>query len=67
MIKILILFRISAALAEPVSDPKIITCISRLGDSISVLFSILAAVTVMFIIVVTIMINAGNNAVFFGR
>ena len=67
MIKILILFRISAALAEPVSDPKIITCISRLGDSISVLFSILAAVTVMFIIVVTIMINAGNSAVFFGR
>ena len=64
---ILILFRISAALAEPVSDPKIITCISRLGDSISVLFSILAAVTVMFIIVVTIMINAGNSAVFFGR
>ena len=64
---ILILFRISAAIAEPVSDPKIITCISRLGDSISVLFSILAAVTVMFIIVVTILINAGNSAVFFGR
>lgn len=64
---ILILFRISAAVAEPVSDPKIVVCISRLGDSISVLFSILAAVTVMFVIVVTIMINAGNSAVFFGR
>lgn len=63
---ILILFRLTAAIAEPVSEPKIIICISRLADSVAVLFSIVVAVTVMFIIVVTILINAGNSAVMFG-
>lgn len=64
---LLIIFRITAAVAEPVSEPKLITCISRLGDSISVLFSMIAAVTVMFVIVMTIMINAGSSAAVLGR
>lgn len=63
---ILILFRLTAAVAEPVSEPKLINCISRLADSVAVLFSIVVAVTVMFIIVITILINAGNSAVMFG-
>ena len=57
---ILIMFRLAAAIAEPVSDPKILLCLSRLADSVSVLFSMLAAVTVMFFMVLTIMINAGS-------
>ncbi len=56
---LLIIFRITAAVAEPVSEPKIIVCISRLAGSVSVLFSMITAVTVMFIMVITIMINAG--------
>lgn len=64
---LLIIFRITAAVAEPVSEPKLITCISRLGDSVSVLFSMIAAVTVMFVIVMTIMINAGSSAAVLGR
>lgn len=64
---LLIIFRITAAVSEPVSEPKLITCISRLGDSISVLFSMIAAVTVMFVIVMTIMINAGSSAAVLGR
>ena len=64
---VLILFRITAAVAEPISEPKIITCISRLAGSVSSLFSMIAAVTVMFILVITIMINAGSSAVLLGR
>lgn len=64
---ILVLFRLTAAAAEPVSEPKIIVCISRLADSVAVLFSVTVAVTVMFIIVVTVLINAGNSAVLYGR
>ncbi len=64
---ILILFRITAAVAEPVSEPKIIACLSRLAGSVSALFSMIAAVTIMFIMVVTIMINAGSNAVLLGK
>lgn len=64
---VLILFRVTAAIAEPVSDAKIIVCVSRLSDSVAVLFSMLAAVTVMFIMVVTILINTGNSVMMFGR
>lgn len=63
----LLMFRITAAVAEPISDGKIVTCLSRMGDSVAVLFSITAAVAVMFVIVITILINAGNTAVFMGR
>lgn len=62
----LILMRLTAAVTEPVSDPKIVDCISRLANSVSVLFSMVAAIMVMFIIVVTIIINAGNLAVTIG-
>ncbi len=63
----LILFRITAAVAEPVSEERIVVCISRLADSVSVLFSMLTAVVIMFIMVVTIIINSGNTAVMLGR
>ena len=63
----LILFRLTAAFCEPVSDSKIVVCLSELANAISVLFSILAAVTVMFIIVLTIVLNAGNTALMLGR
>lgn len=64
---ILIIYRLTVALIEPVSDPKIVDCITELGNSISVMFSILASTTVMFVIVLTIMINAGNSVIMLGR
>lgn len=63
----LILMRLTAAVTEPVSDPKIVDCISRLANSVSVLFSMVAVIMVMFIIVVTIIINAGNTAITLGN
>ena len=63
----LILFRLTAAVCEPVSDNRMIVCLTELANAISVLFSILAAVTVMFIIVLTIVLNAGNTALMLGR
>lgn len=64
---ILLIFRLTAAISEPVTEPKITVCLSELANSISVLFSMLAATTVMAILVLTIMINAGNIAIFLGR
>lgn len=63
---ILILFRITAAIIEPISDIKISDCMTRLAGSVSSLFSMLTATTVMFIIIITIMINAGSSAVMAG-
>lgn len=64
---VLIIFRLTAAISEPVTEPKITVCLSELANSISVLFSMLTATTVMAILVLTIMINAGNIAIFLGR
>lgn len=63
----MILFRLTAAVCEPISEPKMVACLSELANAISVLFSILAIVTVMFIIVLTIVLNAGNTALMLGR
>ncbi len=64
---VLIIFRLTAAISEPVSDPKTVKCLNELGNSVSVLFSMLTACSVMFILVLTVIINAGNTAVMLGR
>lgn len=63
---LMIVFRVTAALAEPIAEPRLMGCISRLGDSIGVLLGMVAVVAVMFIITIAIIINAGGNAVVFG-
>lgn len=53
----LFVFKIVAAVCEPISEKRIVECITTMGNGIAVVFSMLAAVTVMFIIIITIMIN----------
>jgi len=70
LIKILahmLIFRLTAAVAEPVSDKKIIKCISLFADSLGVMFSMVASVAVMFIIMLAVMINAGSTAVIMAK
>ncbi len=63
----LLLFRLCAAVLQPVSDKRIVKCISELADSISGIFGMMMVVAVMFIIMLTIIINVGNSAVLLGR
>jgi len=63
----LILFRLCAALIQPVSDERCVKCISELADSVSSVLSMTVAVVIMFIIMLTILINVGNSAVLLGR
>lgn len=63
----LIMFRLCAAVIQPVSDKKIVKCISELADSVSCVFSMITAVTVMFVIILTIVINIGNTTLLLGR
>lgn len=62
-----LLFRLTAAVCEPVSDPKIVHCLSEISNGVAILFSILTAVTAMFIMALTIVIHAGNTVVMLGR
>jgi len=63
----IIIFRITAAVIQPIADRRIVACIGGLADTISVMFAIVAAVAVMFLILLTIILNAGHFAVFMGR
>ena len=63
----LIVFRLCAAVVQPISDKKIVKCISELADSIAGILALMVAVAVMFIIIITIIINVGNSAAMLGR
>lgn len=63
----LLVFRITAAVAQPISDARIVKCLSSLANIISMMFAIVASISVMFIIILTVMLNAGNTAIMLGR
>ena len=63
----LIMFRLCAALLQPVCDKRIVKCISELADSMSSVFGMMMVVSVMFIIMLTIIINVGSSVALLGR
>ncbi len=68
MIKIIALifvYRLTAALAEPISDKRIVGCISECANTLSFMFVLVAIVAVMFILCIAIMIGAANISAMF--
>lgn len=63
----LVVFRLCAALIQPISDAKCVSCIGGLADSTASILAMCVAVVVLFIILLTIMLNIGNSAVMLGR
>ncbi len=59
---LMLVFKLTAAIAQPVSHEKISECIEKLSESVGVLFSIVVAVTLMFIIAITILISSGGRS-----
>ena len=57
IVSVLIVFRITAALCEPISSKNITECVSCMANGIATAFSMLVAISVMFIIMITVMIN----------
>ena len=53
----LIMFRLCAAVLQPISDKRIVKCISELADTVAGVMGLTSAVTVMFIILLTIVIR----------
>lgn len=53
----LIMFRLCAAILQPIADKRIVKSVSDISDSVSGIFGLVAAVTVMFVIMLTIIIK----------
>jgi stage III sporulation protein AE len=56
------LFKFTAALIEPISDKRIVSCISSAGDSLVLIMSCLISVSLMFFIMIAIIASAGKMA-----
>ncbi|MFT5874021.1 MAG: stage III sporulation protein AE [Clostridium sp.] len=66
IIKLLImafLYKVAAALIEPVSDNRTVDCINSVGDSIILLMSCVISVSVMFFIMVAIIASTGKGII----
>jgi stage III sporulation protein AE len=65
IIKLLImafLYKLAAALIEPISDSRTVDCINSAGDSIILLMSCVISVSIMFFIMVAIVASTGKAA-----
>jgi len=65
VIKILmmvLIYKLTAALIEPISDSRLVNCIGAAGDSLILIMSSLIGVSVMFFILISIIASAGKVA-----
>lgn len=60
ILALVILYKLSSAVVEPISDKKITTCLSDMANSLIFLLGITAAVSVMLLIAVTVVIGTTN-------
>lgn len=66
ILKILIMsfmYKLTAALIEPISDSKIVNCITSVGNSLILVMSCVISVSIMFFIMVSIIASAGKMTI----
>ena len=61
----MLIFNLSSALIEPIADKRIVKCMSGIGDSVKILFAVLATVIFLFIIAITFMLKLSNTALMY--
>jgi len=62
---LVLLYKITCAITEPISEKRITACISDVANSIACILGAVAIVTLMFIISITLIISAGNVTAMF--
>lgn len=60
ILTLIILYRLTCVLIEPISEKRIINCINEMANSLTYVLGIVAAVAFMFLISITAMISASN-------
>jgi len=55
-----LVYKLTAAFIEPISDARIVKCIASAGDSLILIMSSVISVSVMFFIMISIMSSAGK-------
>jgi stage III sporulation protein AE len=60
LIIMIVLYKITAALIEPISDGRLVNCINSAGDSLILVMACLICVSVMFFIMIAMLASAGK-------
>lgn len=58
-----LIYKLTAALIEPISEARLVNCISAAGDSLILIMSCVVSISVMFFIMIAIVASAGKMAV----
>jgi stage III sporulation protein AE len=58
-----LIYKLTAALIEPISDSRLVDCINAAGDSLILIMSCVISISVMFFIMIAIVASAGKMAV----
>ena len=61
----MLIFNVSAALIEPVSDKRIFKCMSVTGDAIKNLFALVSTISIVFILAISLMIKISNFSIMY--
>lgn len=62
---ITIIYHLTAALCEPITDSKIVSLITQMADTFKILLAILCSISVMLIIGITLVINISNTGLMY--
>ncbi|WP_026894105.1 stage III sporulation protein AE [Clostridiisalibacter paucivorans] len=65
LISLVFIYRLASAIIEPISEDKIIDCLSEISKSLIMVLATVLSVGVMFFISITIIIGAGNITLMF--
>jgi stage III sporulation protein AE len=60
-----VVFKLSAALVQPLGETNLGDCINTMGNCLALLLGALASVAVIFFLAVTVIVGAGNVAIMF--
>jgi len=60
ILALMILYKISSALLEPITDQRIVDCLDGIGSVLNVLFITVVGIALMFFLTVALIIGTGN-------
>ncbi|MCT4596169.1 MAG: stage III sporulation protein AE [Anaeromicrobium sp.] len=60
ILSLIFLYKISAAIIEPITDSKLVNCLNEISKAMVLVFAVVSSVAIMFFLAVTIIIGTGN-------
>ncbi|WP_066351786.1 stage III sporulation protein AE [Fervidicola ferrireducens] len=63
ILSIIFIYRLSAAIIQPVGEDSIVKCLNDIGNSLTLIFISVASVAMMFFIAITIVLASGNLSI----